>query len=280
MPLYFASDIHLRPDRPDRGERFARWLATLQPGVDDVCLVGDLCDFWFASRQQQGWDLPCAGLRALAGFTAQGGVLTILPGNHDAYASGTRHHFAEMWADYLRGDRAVSNVASFPYVRRRGPLALIGVSSAIPTAPFMATGWLGRAQRSALDRTLAQLADDDLFRVLLIHHPLHTTPGRWAARLRDAREVLDIVARHGVDLVLHGHDHRHATVWFDGPRGRIPAIGVPSSSVIAGSHQDPAAYNLFAIEREGTRWRVTQTVRGFARGDASRVREIGKRVLA
>jgi 3',5'-cyclic AMP phosphodiesterase CpdA len=206
--------------------------------------------------------------------------VSLVPGNHDAYASGTRHHFAEMWADYLRGDRAVSNVASFPYVRRRGPLALIGVSSAIPTAPFMATGWLGRAQRSALDRTLAQLADDDLFRVLLIHHPLHTTPGRWAARLRDAREVLDIVARHGVDLVLHGHDHRHATVWFDGPRGRIPAIGVPSSSVIAGSHQDPAAYNLFAIEREGTRWRVTQTVRGFARGDASRVREIGKRVLA
>jgi 3',5'-cyclic AMP phosphodiesterase CpdA len=207
--------------------------------------------------------------------------VSLVPGNHDAYASATRHHFAEMWADYLRGDRAVSNVASFPYVRRRGPLALIGVSSAIPTAPFMATGRLGRTQRDALDRTLAQLGDDGLFRVLLIHHPLHVAPGRWAARLRDAGDVLDIVARRGVDLVLHGHDHRHATVWFDGPRGRIPAIGVPSSSVIAGGHQDPAAYNLFAIERDGARWRVTQTVRGFARGDASGgVKEIGKRVLA
>ena len=135
--------------------------------------------------------------------------VSLVPGNHDAYSSGTRYHFAEAWAEYLRGDRALSNAPSFPYVRRRGPLALIGVSSAVPTAPFMATGRLGRAQRVALDRTLAQLADDDLFRVLLIHHPLHTAPGRWAARLRDAGDVLDIVARRGVDLVLHGHDHRH-----------------------------------------------------------------------
>jgi 3',5'-cyclic AMP phosphodiesterase CpdA len=206
--------------------------------------------------------------------------VSLVPGNHDAYSPGMRHHFAEMWVDYLRGDRGLGNVASFPYVRRRGPLALIGVSSAIPTAPFMATGRLGRAQRDALDRTLAQLAGDNLFRVLLIHHPLHTAPGRWAARLRDAGDILDILSRHGVDLVLHGHDHRHATVWFDGSNGKkIPAIGVPSSSVIAGGHQDPAAYNLFAIERDGAGWRVTQTVRGFTKDDVNGVIEIEKRIL-
>ena len=49
--------------------------------------------------------------------------------------------------------------------------------------------------------------------------------------------------------------------------------------MIAGGHQDPAAYNLFAIERDGARWRVTQTVRGFAKDDAGGVKEIGKRVL-
>ena len=60
-------------------------------------------------------------------------------------------HFAGAFAKYLRGDAAVDG-APFPFVRRRGPLALIGVSSAVPTPPLMATGRLGRAQLDALDR--------------------------------------------------------------------------------------------------------------------------------
>jgi 3',5'-cyclic AMP phosphodiesterase CpdA len=85
----------------------------------------------------------------------------------------------------------------------------------------MATGRLGHEQRAGLGKILQQLAAEDLFRVLLIHHPPVTSPGRWAARLRDSRDLLELIARYGVDLVLHGHDHRHATVWLDGPRGRI-----------------------------------------------------------
>ena len=48
--------------------------------------------------------------------------------------------------------RAEADGTPFPFVRRRGPLALIGVSSAVPTLPLMATGRLGRAQLDALDR--------------------------------------------------------------------------------------------------------------------------------
>ncbi len=59
-------------------------------------------------------------------------------------------------------------------MRRRGPVALIGVSSAVPTPPLMATGRLGRAQLDALDRDLAQMSTDEAFRVLLVHHPLHS----------------------------------------------------------------------------------------------------------
>lgn len=189
--------------------------------------------------------------------------VSLVPGNHDAYAPAMRQHFAKAWADYMRGDDATGAVASFPYIRRRGPLALIGVTTAVPTAPFMATGHLGRAQRAALERLLPRLAAEKLCRVLLIHHPLHTAPGRWTARLRDSRELLHLLKRHGVELVLHGHDHRHATVWFDGPHGRIPAIGVPSASAASRGHHQPAAYNLFAITREGEGWRIEQTVRGF-----------------
>lgn len=193
--------------------------------------------------------------------------VSLVPGNHDAYVRGIREHFPYSWADYFRGDGIEANGdAAFPYLRRRGPLALVGVSTAVPTAPFMATGRLGQQQRGDLEKLLQQLASEDLFRVLMIHHPPVTSPGRWAARLRDSDELLDLIARYGVDLVLHGHDHRHATVWLDGPRGRIPAIGVPSASAMAHGHNHPAAYNLFAIERAGDAWRCDHRVRGFADG--------------
>ena len=193
--------------------------------------------------------------------------VSLVPGNHDAYVRGIREHFPHVWADYLHGDGAATGSdAIFPYLRRRGPLALIGVSTAVPTAPFMATGRLGHEQRSDLEQILKQLSNEDSFRVLMIHHPPVTSPGRWAARLRDSDELLELIARHGVDLVLHGHDHRHATVWLDGPRGRIPAIGVPSASAMAHGHNHPAAYNLFSIERNGNAWRCQHRVRGFADG--------------
>jgi 3',5'-cyclic AMP phosphodiesterase CpdA len=195
--------------------------------------------------------------------------VTTIPGNHDAYVRTTQHRFAETFGNYLRGDD-VPNGGTFPFVRQRGPLALIGVSSAVPTLPLMATGWLGQSQLGALDRILAQLSIEQVFRVLLIHHPLRSDSR--AKRLTDSPQLLELLKRHGVDLVLHGHDHIHSTMWFDGPNGSIPAIGVPSASMLGHGHYPAAAYNLFSIERDGDVWRCEQTVRGI--NDALRVREI------
>lgn len=84
MPAYFTSDVHLRLDHPERGRRFGAWVDTLEPD-DSLTIVGDLCDFWLASRQYPAAFSTCAGLTALAGFRRRGGALTILPGNHDAW---------------------------------------------------------------------------------------------------------------------------------------------------------------------------------------------------
>jgi UDP-2,3-diacylglucosamine hydrolase len=84
VAVYFASDMHLRLDYPERSERLARWVDGLEP-VDELYLAGDVCDFWFASRESQGDPYAFSGLRALANFRARGGRLTILPGNHDIW---------------------------------------------------------------------------------------------------------------------------------------------------------------------------------------------------
>jgi 3',5'-cyclic AMP phosphodiesterase CpdA len=196
--------------------------------------------------------------------------VTVIPGNHDAYVRSTRHHFTEAWGSYFDGDDRRDGGATFPSLRRRGPLALISVSSAVPTPPLMATGRLGRTQLDKLEGLLAGLSAERAFRVLLIHHPLRSDSR--VKRLTDSSKLLALLKQHGVELILHGHDHVHSTIWIDGPNSTIPAIGVPSASAVAHGRYPGAAYNLFSIERDGDAWRCEQTVRGM--DDKLRVHEL------
>ncbi len=232
---------------------------------DQIVVTGDLVNLALEA------EFP----RALAWLRSVGAPdrVSVIPGNHDAYVRATQHRFVETFGDYIRGDGA--NAAAFPYLRRRGPLALIGVSSAVPTAAFMATGWLGAEQLAALERLLAGLSGETAFRVLLIHHPLRSAARH--KRLTDSAELQAVLKRHGVELVLHGHDHVHSTIEIDGPAGPIPVVGVPSASSIAHGHYPAAAYNLFAISRDGDRWSCEQTIRGC--GDGGRMVELKRLVL-
>jgi 3',5'-cyclic AMP phosphodiesterase CpdA len=221
---------------------------------DHIAVTGDLVNLALEAEFEPS--------RAWLESIGEAQHVTVIPGNHDAYVRATRHRATEAWSDYLRGD-ADGGHGGFPFVRRRGPVALIGVSSAVPTPPLMATGKLGQAQLQALDKILMQLAGEQAFRVLLVHHPLYSTSRM--KRLTDSRHLRALIRQHGVELVLHGHDHIHSTMWLEGPRGEIPAIGVPSASAIAHRHYPSAAFNMFSIERADGAWRVEQVVRGIDR---------------
>ncbi len=224
---------------------------------DHIAVTGDLVNLALTEEFA-----PAAAWLATLGAPDD---VTLVPGNHDAYVRATRHLHQRDWADFMRGDgAAATGLATFPFVRRRGPLALIGVSTALPTPPLMATGQLGTRQREALDRLLPQLGAEGACRVLLIHHPLRSGADRWQKRLTDAPALLDILRRHGVELVLHGHDHRHSLMWFDGPVRPFPAVGVPSASAGGLSRRDPAAYNLFFIDKDND-WRIAMATRGLRR---------------
>jgi 3',5'-cyclic AMP phosphodiesterase CpdA len=223
---------------------------------DHIAVTGDLVNL--------ALEAEFAPARAWLESIGASDRVTVVPGNHDAYVPATRHRFSETLGHYLDGDDAPDGGAPYPFLRRRGPLALIGVSSAVPTAPLMATGWLGRTQFDALERMLARLSAEQAFRVLLIHHPLRSTSR--AKRLTDSDQLLALLKRHGVELILHGHDHMHSTMWFEGPKGKIPAIGAPSASAVAHGRSPAAAYNLFSIGRDGEAWRCEQTVRGVDDG--------------
>ena len=242
--------------------------------VDHIAVTGDLVNLALTAE-----------FAAAHEWLAQLGPperVTVVPGNHDAYVRAAAAHPLRYWGDYMRGDAdgpltAPGAAAHFPFVRRRGPVALVGLSTAVPTGPLMATGRLGADQLMRLADTLKALGREGVFRVVLIHHPPLSRLKQHLKRLVDAGPLRRIIAQHGAELVLHGHAHVHLLAWLDGPKGRVPVVGVPSASAAEDPHGHPAAYNLYAIERAGTGWRCEAVTRGVSDGA---LREIERRSLS
>ncbi len=205
--------------------------------------------------------------------------VTVVPGNHDAYVGATAEHSGRHWGEFMTNDAVqvlVGQEITYPFVRRRGHVALIGLSTAVPTLPFMATGELGREQLARFSNTLAKLKNEPLFRVVLIHHPPRTSPGHRFRRLIDGSDFRAVLAEHGADLVLHGHNHVHSLTWLEGPQRRIPAFGVPSASSPPHSRHDAAGYNIYEIEGTPGAWECTAILRSLrpdGEGFVERMRE-------
>jgi 3',5'-cyclic AMP phosphodiesterase CpdA len=219
--------------------------------ADHIAVTGDIANLALQEEFERGrkWLQSLGSLHDVS----------FVPGNHDAYVSKAVR-YAPLWAPYMSGD---DGAVGFPFVRRREPLALIGLSTAVPTPPFMATGRLGGAQLARLAETLVALAREKLFRVVLIHHPPVSEAKRYK-RLTDSAEFLRVIAMHGAELVLHGHDHLHMINWLSGPNGtRVPAVGVPSASAAWGMSKHAAAYNLYVIDGAPGAWTCEMTSRGI-----------------
>ena len=210
---------------------------------DHIAVTGDIANIALADEFRHGRDW----LQGLGGARD----VTFVPGNHDVYVKEAAEFAGRQWGAFMSDDEGTG---AFPFVRRRDGIALIGLSSAVPTAPFLATGWLGSRQLAELSAILNRLKEENLFRVVLIHHPPVSAASRHK-RLLDADMLLRVIAAHGADLLLHGHDHRFMLNWLDGPGGRrVPAVGVPSASSVPGTESNAAAYNLYRIDGGPGAW--------------------------
>lgn len=225
--------------------------------VDHIAVTGDLVNISLPQEFENAarW----------LGRLGPADKVTVIPGNHDAYVRVPQSEGMGHWRDYMtdldwdRGESTAATADSFPFVRRIGPLALIGLSSAVPTPPFFASGTVGQAQLVALRDILTRLGAEGAFRVVLIHHPPLYDKGHRRKALTDAREFGEVVRAAGAELVLHGHMHM-ATL---GHIGETPVIGVPSASALRWHRKDAAAYNLYRIQRAEDAWKVAVQVRGL-----------------
>ncbi len=195
--------------------------------------------------------------------------VAVIPGNHDAYAKSAWEKGRGLWAPYLAGDDGLPDGeearAPFPFVRRRGEVCLIGLSTARPCPPGLATGVLGREQLQRLDVILAERGARGQCRVILIHHP--PVPGviSWRKRLVDHRDFCGVLRRRGAELVLHGHAHHPSSVFVAAPAGgRVPVVGVPAATAFGRRPERRSEYNLYRIVRESQTWRISFKRRRYA----------------
>lgn len=221
---------------------------------DHIALTGDIVNI--------ALDAEIAAARQWLDSVGAPHDVSLIPGNHDAYVSGSLDKAKRAWSPFWLGDDTKDNV-EFPYVRRRGPVALIALSTGVTTAPFMATGTLGQNQIAAAGQILRKLAVPECYRVVLIHHPPFIEKGRWMKRLTDYNVFNKMIKQEGAELILHGHTHRRNVTSLQGPKGSIPVVGVPSaSSGLTGKHE-PSRYNLFNIEKQNEQWYCLHIERGI-----------------
>ena len=238
---------------------------------DHLIVTGDLTHIGLPEefRQARDW---------LQGLGTPTNV-TVVPGNHDTYTRARSDQTIDLWNAYMMSDRGTTQAGSiFPSLRIRGPAAIVGLSSALPTAPFLAMGSIGTAQLQALPHILEETARAGLFRILVIHHSPAEGVDKWRKHLTDRSQLQAVLARHGVELILHGHTHRAVWSILRTAAGEAPVICTTSASAVGHKAGRRAAYNLYRLETGAREWRLTVETRGCAVVDG-RFHQTGQREL-
>jgi 3',5'-cyclic AMP phosphodiesterase CpdA len=186
------SDLHFGAEDPAVVAALAADL-TLSP-PDLVAVSGDLTQH---ARHREFE----AAARFLGALPAP--VLAV-PGNHDLSPYDLVERFADPWARWRRHVSAETEPTW-----RNGHVAVVGLNTARRGGLYL--NWArGRVSRTRLARAEQRLAEvpDDLFRIVVAHHPF--VPPALAPLARtvgNAGLALQAFARHRVGLVLTGHLH-------------------------------------------------------------------------
>jgi 3',5'-cyclic AMP phosphodiesterase CpdA len=247
-------------------EMLARLVADLRAQrPDHVAVTGDLVNI----------GMPAEFRRAASWMETLGEAtdVSFVPGNHDAYVRASMPLLEATFAAWTTGD-APRGGSTYPYLRVRREIAIIGLTSAVPTGPLLATGRLGKTQLEAFAALLDETGAKGLARVVLIHHPPIVGATPPLRGLSDAVEFERIVRDRGAEAILHGHTHQQAVRSLASRAARtvggaVPVLGAPSAAAAARDPRYRAAYHLVRLERDGERWRVSARARGLATESAA-----------
>jgi 3',5'-cyclic AMP phosphodiesterase CpdA len=218
-----------------------------QRGPDRLIFSGDATALGYEAELKRAVALlgltdgnPCSGLA--------------VPGNHDYYTRAVQASglFERYFAPWQSGIRIAGS--TYPFAQQVGPIWLVGVNSCTGNRwPWDAGGRVGPQQLSRLRELLVRLAPGP--RILVTHYPVFLASGKreWPTHgLRDLPELIEVAARGGVAVWLHGH--RHA------PYHHAPSTDVPFPVICAGSATQHGHWTYAEYTIEGRHFRVVRRV--------------------
>ena len=248
-----------RRKRHDDG-RFEAILSALEGlEVDRLVITGDVTNLSLASEFKKV-------ARVLSSCPVP---VTVIPGNHDAYVGSA--YRAGLFATHLGAHMPPGDGddAAFPFVERaHDGIALIGVDTAVPTPPLIATGEVGAAQLARLKTTLRDCRAEGRVRVVLMHHPPAEGASKPKHDLLDRAAFAEVIRDEGAEVILHGHEHREMVTSLPGPDGPVPIYGVPSGTSVDLRPGREGGFALFELKPgRGSRVRYVPDNGGFAPAD-------------
>jgi UDP-2,3-diacylglucosamine hydrolase len=214
----FISDLHLAADRPDIAGLFLKFLATEARTADALYILGDLFEYWIGDEQVD-WPEYRPVVAALRAVVDAGVPVSVIVGNRDFL----------MGADFeaASGCRRLSDVTRIdlygePVVIMHGDeLCTRDTEYMKFRAVVRNPGW----QRAFLEKSV-----DERRRIAGEYREIsqQTTAAKKPEIMDVTPEAVDeLLRRHGVHHLIHGHTHRPAQHRFmlDGQPARRTVLG-------------------------------------------------------
>ena len=247
------ANIRFRRKHVHKAETAARLLRHVgRSDVDHAVITGDLTNLALETEFRAAREMITNEL----GFLDD--RVSVVPGNHDTYvADGKLRPFSTLFGGNTSSDLPELALplagGHFPFVRLRGPLAIIGLSSAVPRLPFVAAGKIGNAQRNAFRAILRHPDIRGRTPVVLVHHPTHGPVSRVKALLEglhDGEAIERDLSESLPAIILHGHLHRRILRKSRGRDGLV-VVGATSASLHHHDADRTAGYNVYTFDDDG-----------------------------
>ncbi len=218
-------------------------------------------DFIVSTGDLTGISLPSefASAREVLSPILEDPRVTGIPGNHDVYVRSAQREqlYEKSFGAWTRTDLSVDEIPTgfrdihpYPLLRLLGDeVALFSLRDVRPTRYHDSSGRVGARQIAALDSLFRHPRATGRTKILALHYGLcraDRSPDRRRHGLRDATDLIEVIRRHSVSLVLHGHLHGRFVLE---PTALWPfAIANPGSVSSLQPHHS-RAYHVLGVDR-------------------------------
>lgn len=183
--------------------------------------------------------------------------IRVVPGNHDCLVKTQWHDTHAYWTPWTKA----YGKEDYPTVTKTDTTAIIGISTAVPTLPFFASGYIDQNQLGRIKEVLRKTKEEKLFRIIMLHHPLVSGITKERKALHNRNKLKEILLEEGAEMILYGHTHKTITQKF--LHTNTPMLGIASASSNAVRPQRQAAWRKITIESHTNHLHVNFSVRSL-----------------